>query len=239
MRTTPVRTAHAGPGFGQQAGSGAVKSFHHAGLLLSPLIVFWELAGFGQPLAGAAVGALAAMALAVWTRRRREDLMLPAGLALILCLAASVLVVGPKPWAGWAAAGVSLAAGLLMAIGAAMGRPWTAVISATDWPGMMADPVILRVNRGMSLLWAGAVAWIGVAASAGWHPITRWAPLAAVIALSLWLPTRWVHAALKRRLAQADPNPGHRRWSRQAAGPPTPKVATTPTWWSWGPASAG
>ncbi len=207
MRTTPMRTAQAGPGSGRQAGPGALRSFHHAGLLLSPLVVFWELAGFGQPLAGAAVGALAAMALTAWTRRRREDVLLPAGLALTLALAALVLIVGPHPWAGWAAAGASVAAGLLMAIGAAVGRPWTAVISATDWPGMTADPVFLRVNRGMSLLWAVTVAWIGVAASAAWHPITRWVPLAAAVALSLWLPARWVHAALKRRLAQADPNP--------------------------------
>jgi len=207
MQTTPMRSAQEGPGFGKRAASGAVKSFHHAGLLLSPLIVFWEVAGFGQPMAGAAVGALAATTLAVWTRRRREDPMLPAGLALILALATLVLVVGPNPWAGWAAAAVSLAAGLLMAIGAAMGRPWTAVISATDWPGMTADPVFLRVNRGMSLLWAVAVAWIGVVASAGLNPIARWVPLAVAIALSLWLPGRWVHTALQRRLAKADPNP--------------------------------
>lgn len=207
MQTTPMRTAQKGPECGKPAGSGGVKSFHHAGLLLSPLIVFWEVAGFGQPLAGAAVGALAAIALTVWTRRRREDPMLPAGLALILALAALVLVVGPRSWAGWAAAGVSLAAGLLMALGAAIGRPWTAVISATDWPGMTADPVFLRVNRGISVLWAVAVAWIGVAASAGLHPIARWAPLAAAIALSMWLPRRWLHAALRRRLARADPNP--------------------------------
>ena len=184
-----------------------MKSFHHAGLLLSPLIVFWEVAGFGQPLAGAAVGALAAMALSAWTRHRREDLLLPAGLVPILGVAAAVLVAGPHPWAGWVAAGVSLAAGLLMLVGVVIGRPWTAVISAPDWPGMTADPVFLRVNRGMSLLWAAVVAWIGVAASAGFNPIARWAPLAAAIVLSLWLPRRWVHAALRKRLAQADPNP--------------------------------
>jgi phytoene dehydrogenase-like protein len=209
MQTTPVCSTPTGQGLGEPAASASVNSFHHAGLLLLPLIVFWEVAGFGQPLAGAAVGALAATALSAWTRRRREDLMLPAGLALILALAALVLVVGPSPWAAWAAAGVSLAAGLLMVTGVVLGRPWTGVISAADWPGMTADPVFLRVNRGMSLLWAVAVAWIGVAASAGLHPAARWLPLAAAIALSWWLPTRWVHAALKRRLAQADPN----RWT--------------------------
>lgn len=199
-----------------------MKSFHHAGLLLSPLIVFWEGAGFGQPLAGAAVGALAALALGAWTKRRHEDLLLPAGLAPILGVAAAVLLAGPPSWLAWVAAGVSIAAGLLMTLGVAIGRPWTTVISAADWPGMTADPVFIRVNRGMSMLWAVVVAWIGVAASAGWHPIARWAPLAAAIALSLWLPRRWVQAALKRRLAQADPNP----WSsplvtgcRRAADP--------------------
>lgn len=184
-----------------------MKSFHHAGLLLSPLIVFWEVTGFGQPLAGAVVGMLAALALAAWTHRRREDLLLPAGLVLILGMAAAVLVSGPEPWAVWVPAGVSLAAGLLMGIGAAIGRPWTAVTSAADWPGMTAAPEFLRVNRGMSLLWAVVVAWIGVAASAGVSPVTRWALLAVAIALSLWLPRRWVLAALRRRLAQADPNP--------------------------------
>lgn len=207
MQTTPIRSAHEGQGLGERAASGAVKSFHHAGLLLSPLIVFWAVSGFGRPLAGAAVCALAATALSAWTRRRREDLLLPAGLALILALAASVLVTGPHPWAGWSAAAVSLAAGLLMGVGAVSGRPWTAVISATDWPGMTADPIFLRVNRGMSLLWAVVVVWVGLAASAGFHPVARWAPLVAAIVLSLWLPRRWVHAALQRRLARADPNP--------------------------------
>ncbi len=184
-----------------------MKSFHHAGLLLSPLIVFWEVAGFGQPLAGAAAGALAALALTAWSKRRGEDLLLPAGLLPILGVTTAVLVAGPQPWAGWVAAGVSLTAGLLMAFGVVIGRPWTAVISAPDWPGMTADPVFLRVNRGMSLLWAAVVAWVGVAASAGLHPVARWAPLAAAIVLSLWLPRRWVQVALKRRPAQADPNP--------------------------------
>jgi len=184
-----------------------MKSFHHAGLLLSPLIVFWEVAGFGQPLAGAAVGALAALALTTWTKRRGEDLLLPAGLASILGAVSAVLLAGPPVWLAWVSAGVSIAAGLLMALGVVIGRPWTAAISATDWPGMTADTVFLRVNRGMSLLWAAAVAWIGVAASVGLHPAARWAPLAAAIGLSLWLPRRWVQAALQKRLAQADPNP--------------------------------
>lgn len=184
-----------------------MKSFHHAGLLLAPLIVYWQAAGFGQPLAGAAVGALAALALTAWTKRRGEDLLLPAGLAPILGGAAAVLVAGPHTWPAWVPAGVSIAAGLLMVLGVVIGRPWTAVISAADWPGMTADPVFLRVNRGMSLLWAAVVAWIGVAASAGLHPLARWAPLAAAIGLSLWLPRCWVQAALQRRLAQADPNP--------------------------------
>jgi phytoene dehydrogenase-like protein len=186
-----------------------MKSIHHAGLLLSPLIVFWEAAGLAQPLAGAATGTLAALALAAWTQRRREDLLLPVGLAIILGVAAAVLLAGPGagPGAAWVAAGVSIAGGLLMTLGAVAGRPWTAVISAADWPGMSADPVFLRVNRGMSLLWAAVVAWVGVAASAGPHPVARWAPLAVAIGLSLWLPRRWVHAALQRRLAQADPNP--------------------------------
>jgi all-trans-retinol 13,14-reductase len=184
-----------------------MKSFHHAGLLLLPLIVFWEVAGFGQPLAGAAVGTLAAMSLAAWTGRRSEDPLLPAGLATILGAAAAVLVTGPPSWGAWVAVGVSVAAGLLMALGAVIGRPWTAVISAADWPGMTDDPVFLRVNRCMSLLWAAVVAWIGVAASAGLHPVARWAPLAAAIGMSLWLPRRLVQAALEHRLAQADPNP--------------------------------
>jgi all-trans-retinol 13,14-reductase len=153
------------------------------------------------------VGAGAALALTAWTKRRREDPLLPAGLATILAAAAAVWLAGPHAWPAWVAAGVSIAAGLLMTLGVVIGRPWTAVISAPDWPGMTADPVFLRVNRGMSLLWAAAVAWIGVAASAGWHPAARWVPLAAAIGLSLWLPRRWVQSALQHRLAQADPNP--------------------------------
>jgi len=184
-----------------------MKGFHHAGLLLSPLIVLWEAAGVGRPLAGAVTGTLAALALTAWTRHRREDLLLPAGLAAILGAAAAAPVVAAQPWADWLPAGVSLAAGLLMGLGAWIGRPWTAVTSAPDWPGMTGDPVFLRVNRGMSLLWAVVVAWVGLATSVGFGPLTRWAPLAAAIMLSLWLPRRWVHAALQRRLKQADPNP--------------------------------
>lgn len=207
MQKTSVHPVQEGQARGERLAPGALKSFHHAGLLLSPLIVFWEVAGFGQPLAGAAAGAAAATALSAWTSRRREDLLLPAGMALVLAVAVLVLVIGPTPWADWVAAAVSLAVGLLMVVGALLRRPWTAVISAIDWPGMTADPVFQHVNRGMSLLWAVVVAWVGVAASADWHPISRWAPLAAAIALSLWLPRRWVHAALQRRLAEADPNP--------------------------------
>jgi phytoene dehydrogenase-like protein len=184
-----------------------MKSFRHAGLLLAPLIVFWEVAGFGQPRAGAAAGTLAAIALAAWTYRRHDDLLLPAGFVLIFGMAAAILAAGPGPWTARVPAGVSIAAGLLMVVGVAIGRPWTAVTSAPDWPGMTADPVFLHVNRGMSLLWAALVIWVGVAGSAGFGPIARWAPLASAIGLSLWLPRRWVHAALRRRLAQADPNP--------------------------------
>jgi all-trans-retinol 13,14-reductase len=191
-----------------------MKSFHHAGLLLSPLIVFWEVAGVDRPLAAAAIGALAALALSAWTRRRNEDVLLPAGLVLILGVAAAVLAAGAPAWSAWVAAGVSIAAGLLMLLGVALRRPWTAVISAADWPGLTADPVFLRVNRGMSLLWATVVAWVGVAAASGAHPAARWAPLAAAIGLSLWLPPRWVRSALQRRLALADPNP----WPSPLAG---------------------
>lgn len=45
-----------------------MKSFLHAGLLLSPLIVFWEAAGAGQPVVGSIAGALGAAALAFWSR---------------------------------------------------------------------------------------------------------------------------------------------------------------------------
>jgi hypothetical protein len=93
FRQAPARRAQ---------GAEAMKSFHHAGLLLSPLIVFWEVAGFGQPLAGAAVGALAALALGAWTKRRREDLLLPAGLATILARRWPCwLPVLPRGWPGW------------------------------------------------------------------------------------------------------------------------------------------
>lgn len=184
-----------------------MKSFHHAGLLLSPLIVFWEAAGFGLPLFGATAGALAAAALAAWSRQRGEDCLLPAGLLSILALATAFLAFEVHAGVGWVSAGVSLAAGLLMLLGVVIGRPWTAVVSAPDWPGMTADPVFLRVNRGMSLLWATMVAWTGVATVHGLGPLARWAPLAVAIALSLWLPRRWVHAALRHRLVQADPNP--------------------------------
>ena len=184
-----------------------MKSFAHAGLLLSPLIAFWELAGLHRPLSGAVAGMLAAVALAAWTVHRREDPLLPTGLVPIFGVAAVVLMAGPRPWAVWVASGVSLAAGLLMVAGAVAGRPWTAVVSAPDWPGMAADPVFLRVNRGMSLLWAAAAAWIGGAALAGLGPVARWAALVSAIGLSMALPRRWVHTALRRRLAQADPNP--------------------------------
>lgn len=103
--------------------------------------------------------------------------------------------------------GVSLAAALLMLLGVVIGRPWTAVNSAPDWPGMTADPVFLRVNRGMSLLWAAAIASIGIGTALGLGPAARWVPLAVAIALSLWLPKRWVNAALQDRLRRADPNP--------------------------------
>ncbi|MBL8328693.1 MAG: NAD(P)/FAD-dependent oxidoreductase [Rubrivivax sp.] len=210
MAATHTGSARDNPTLAPAGGARALKSFHHAGLLLAPLIITWEAAGFGQPLGGAAVGALLAGALTVWTKRRSEDLLLPAGLAIILGLAAALALAGPSAWHAWhtwLAAAVSIAAGLWMLLGVTIGRPWTAVISAPDWPGMTADPVFLRVNRGMSLIWALAVAWVGVAASAALHPVARWVPLAAAIGLSLWLPRRWVHSALRERLAQADPHP--------------------------------
>lgn len=185
----------------------AVTSFLHATLLLAPLIVFWELAGYGHLLPGAAAGAAGAAALAAWSRVRGDDALLPTGLALILGLAAAALVAADEIGAGALQPGVSLAVATLMAAGAAAGRPWTAATSAPQWPGLSADPVFLRVNRGMSLIWAATVAWVGVAAWASMGPVARWAPMAGSIALSLGLPRAWVHAALKRRLARADPNP--------------------------------
>ena len=68
-----------------------MKSLHHAGLLLSPVIVFWEAAGLARALAGAAAGAMLALALTAWTQHRREDLLLPAGLATILSAAVALL----------------------------------------------------------------------------------------------------------------------------------------------------
>ncbi len=184
-----------------------MKSYQHAGLLLAPLIVFWELAGIEKAQAGALAGTVAAVAIAYWSMRRREDALLPWGLVAVLGLATLPLWQLGATVTPSVQLFVALASGGLMVIGAAIGRPWTAVISAPDWPGMVADPIFLRVNRAMSILWAAVVAWTGVAAWAALGPLARWAPLAAAIALSLWLPGRWVRAALRRRLAQADPNP--------------------------------
>jgi all-trans-retinol 13,14-reductase len=109
----------------------------------------------------------------------------------------------PPPWDAVSALG----AGALMLLGVAAKRPWSAWVSAGDWPGMTADPLFLRVNQFISGLWGGVLVISGAAWWLGSGPAWRWAPLLLGGLLSAALPPLLVRRSLERRLKDADPHP--------------------------------
>lgn len=123
-----------------------------------------------------------------------------------------LLLFGPLTWF-WHVAGApwdSLSAvivGLLMTLGAALRRPWTAWVSSGDWKGMTADPLFLRINQAVSASWGALLVGTGIAWSLGASPVWRWLPFVLGGVASALVPPLWVRRNLTARLRASDPNP--------------------------------
>jgi phytoene dehydrogenase-like protein len=119
--------------------------------------------------------------------------------------------------AALAAGGTQLLLGIAMATSILLGRPWTALFSAPQWPGLQREALFLRINAIMSGLWAAMFLYLGGARIVAAPPVATWLPLAAATVLSVLLPPLLVRQALARRIAAQE---GY-RWAppfRGAAG---------------------
>ena len=113
-----------------------------------------------------------------------------------------------------AIAGSQLLVAVAMAWSVLLGRPWTALFSATQWSGANRDPLFLRINTVISGLWAAMFFYLASARFLELAAMATWLPLAAAILASAILPTFLVHRALAKRIASADPY----RWKAPGRG---------------------
>ena len=177
-----------------------MTSFLRAHIGLGPKFLFLGGLLAGWPLAGAAVGFLAALAwnLRLWRqgswRAFEASLLVALGL-LVLAFAL------PVPALAQHALGLlfgAVAAGAAASV--ALGRPWTADFSAADYEGATASPIFLAINRLLSVLWAGLFAWLAAADLLALSPWLRWGPLAAGAIASIFGPGLLVRRALTARI---------------------------------------
>ena len=130
-------------------------------------------------------------------------------------IGAPLLAKDPRA-ATQAVAWSQLLVGIAMASSVILGRPWTAVFSASQWSGASGDPLFMRVNSIMSALWAGMFVYLPAARFLDLPPAAHWMPLAAATAVSVFLPHALVRRALAKRIEAIDPY----RW-------PVPAIAAS------------
>ena len=127
----------------------------------------------------------------------------------VIAICAALAMVAAWGWTEWDAAGRSAvlygALGAGMALSVVLRRPWTTALSA----GQAANdhPLFLKINAAISLLWAlifAASALLIAMAAAKWIVA---ALVLSGMAISIFLPLRWVRAALGRQIAERDPYP--------------------------------
>ncbi|MEO3475661.1 NAD(P)/FAD-dependent oxidoreductase [Roseomonas sp. CAU 1739] len=173
-----------------------MKAYFRAHLPLLPKMFYLAGLLLGWAEAGAAGGLAIALARAASLTRRRswrpfELAVIP---ALALILAGHLVPVPALERHALVLLFGFLAAGA--AVSLAIGRPWTADISAADHQGATATPLFLAINRLLSALWAGIFAWLALAGlldAPGW---LRWGPLALGAAASVLGPRLLVRRGL-------------------------------------------
>lgn len=181
-----------------------MRSFLHSSLLMLPMILLW--ASGAHPVA-MATGAGLAMGIALRAGLRGQDPILPWAIALVLLLSLAAIAANSGVERLLIQGFASGSIGAVMLIGALAGRPWTAASSAVEWQGMADDPIFLRINRVISMLWGLVLIWLGFAFLARAGHFLTWSPMVALMIVSVVLPRWWTRQLLTRRIHQADPHP--------------------------------
>jgi all-trans-retinol 13,14-reductase len=131
-----------------------MKTFFRVNSSLLPLIVFWVFAPLypSWAVAGAFLLALAVLAIRI---RRGEAAFLEKTETIVLGIFALANICGAS-WIVLVQVPLSyVALGAAFALTVIMGKPWTALYSATQWNEFSSTPTFKRVNEIISAVWAG------------------------------------------------------------------------------------
>ena len=148
-----------------------MKTFVAANFGLWPLVVFWALMGAGQPGLAITLAFLLAAGTAAW--RLRSGTAKSLELAALTFFAALALA----HQAGWswaiehAVAASFVGLGIFSLVGAAVGKPWTAEYSRSEYTDVAETPEFVIINRTIT---------------ATWGLIFLFFALARMLALGLW-----------------------------------------------------
>ncbi len=143
---------------------------------LSPLIVFWALAGAGRPALAVALAvalSLALLAWRLWTRSARS--LEIAALAFFAPLGAAY-GAGLEAVTGAAVLASFVGLGLFSLAGAALGRPWTAEYARAAHAGVAVTREFALVNRMIAAMWGAVFLFFALAQHLA---LGRWTMLAA------------------------------------------------------------
>lgn len=130
-----------------------MKTFVSANFGLLPLIIFWALMGAGRP--GLAIATALVLTAATTAWRLRSGTIK----SLEISAFAFFALLGVAHLAGWAwgtdhaVAASFVGLGLFSLGGGALGKPWTAEYSRTEYAEVAATPEFAIINRTITALW--------------------------------------------------------------------------------------
>lgn len=183
-----------------------MKTFLLVKAALLPIPIYALGVWFGTPAWGAVAGFVYGLAWTLWRFRGALPSALEAaqlmGLALVLAAHfAGLTALMPLSNAIVLA---SLAIGAWASL--AMGRPWTAAFSASDFEEVSTSPLFLAVNRDISLLWAVLFSWLAFASALKFPAVAHYGPVISGGLATTILPRILVQRGLARLATQGERN---------------------------------
>ncbi len=178
-----------------------MKTFFLVKAALLPLPIYAFSVWMGYPFAGAAIGLLYGL---VWVAVRHGG-KLPPAFELAQLVGLALVVVGHLTAQGGLMAKSNAIVLAAIATGAAvsvaLGKPWTAEFSRSEYQGADASPLFHQINAQISGLWAVLFAWLAIASFLGLPAPIHYLTVAAGGVASVLLPRVLVTRGLTRMAA--------------------------------------
>lgn len=178
-----------------------MKTYLRVNLALLPLPPYLLAAWLVSPVIGAAVALAYALGWSIVIRGLKMPPVFECALIIGLFVVLADRLLNITPMIGSPNGVVLLCLSAGAAASLAIGRPWTAEFSASEYGAASQTPLFMIVNMVMSALWTVLFAWMGVAAMIDVPSLASWGPVVLGGVASVFLPKVLVGYALRKEAA--------------------------------------